>query len=363
MRPRSTRAPGTGGPYGNGRYDHSRYDRDAHDREGRLTGTTTTAGERTGYAAPAAGEPPAAERLAVRAALAATGDAGTVTDPPELLADRPDGTVVRVGDVVAKAHAADTDRAALATRLAVAAHPLLRGILLPPHPGRPPTPPSHRPVTVWPYGRPIDRDDPAAAPWAETAALLARLHTVPAHRLPGPLPAMRGPAKAARALARLRASDAARSAAGRTVRRAWRRLPAHARDEAPYEGPAALCHGDLHLGQLVRRPAPDGPWLLIDIDDLGAGDPAWDLARPAMWFAAGLLHPADWARFLAAYRAAGGSAVPADGDPWPRLDVPARTLAVQTAALALVKAAGEGRELDEAESELLATCGRIAQLE
>ena len=64
-----------------------------------------------------------------------------------------------------------------------------------------------------------------------------------------------------------------------------------------------LCHGDLHLGQLVRHPAPHGPWRLIDVDDLGLGDPAWDLARPAAWYAAGLLPPGRLDRFLGAYRA------------------------------------------------------------
>lgn len=175
---------------------------------------------------------------------------------------------------------------------------------------------------------------------------------------------MRGPAKAARALDRLHAAlratphGPARPAA-RPVLAAWAALPAWARAGAPMPGPAALCHGDLHLGQLVRHPAPDGPWRLIDVDDLGAGVPAWDLARPAAWYACGLLPPVEWTRFLTAYRRAGGPAVPADGDPWPALDVPARALTVQTAALAITKALAAGRPLDEVEQALADACARM----
>nr|WP_308012077.1 aminoglycoside phosphotransferase family protein [Streptomyces acidipaludis] len=276
-----------------------------------------------------------------------------------VLAERRDGTVVRVGGAVAKAHPVDSVPADLAVRLAVAGHPRLRGIVLAPHATGAEV--GGRAVSVWPYGEPVDRRQAQAAPWEDAAVLLARLHAVPLTELGAPPPEMRGPAKAARAMARLGALPD--SADTRTVRAAWRRLPAWARGEQPYRGQRALCHGDWHLGQLVRHPPPDGPWLLIDIDDLGAGDPAWDLARPAMWFAAGLLPGEAWARFLAAYRAAGGIAVPPDGDPWPQLDVPARALAVQTAAIALAKAARDGRALDPAETELLGVCRRIAQLE
>ncbi|WP_217239669.1 aminoglycoside phosphotransferase family protein [Streptomyces sp. AC555_RSS877] len=287
------------------------------------------------------------------------------------LADRPDATVVRHAGTVAKAHAPDTTRTGLAPRLTAAAH--LPGILLPPL-GATPVDLHGRLVTFWPYGTPVDPEDPDAAPWEDAAALLARLHRTPtaalstpappprtgAHNSPALLapPPMRGPAKAALAIARLRAA-AAHHAATTPVLRAWSTLPAWARDEAPMPDTTTLCHGDLHLGQLVRHPAPDGPWLLIDVDDLGVGVPAWDLARPAAWYACGLLPPEEWTRFLTAYRAAGGPAVPAAGDPWPALDVPARALTVQTAARSIAKAVAADRPLDEVEQALVDACDRM----
>ncbi|MCX4740297.1 phosphotransferase family protein [Streptomyces antibioticus] len=272
------------------------------------------------------------------------------------LADRPDATVVRHADTVAKAHAPDTAPADLARRLAVAVR--LPDVLLPP---LSPSPVAlhGRPVTFWPYGTPVDPDAPDAAPWEEAAALLARLHlTAPAGP---PLPPMRGPAKAARAVARLRAAAPHHPATAPVVR-AWHTLPAWARAEAPMPDTSTLCHGDLHLGQLVRHPAPEGSWRLIDVDDLGVGVPAWDLARPAAWYACGLLPPEEWTRFLDAYRAAGGPAVPADGDPWPALDVPARALTVQTAARWTAKAVAEDRPLDEVERALVDACARIGSV-
>ncbi len=330
------------------------------------------------------------------------------------LADRPDATVVRHADTVVKAHAPRTDPAELALRLTVAArHP---DILLPP---LTPAPVAlhDRLVTFWPYGTPVNPDDPDAAPWEAAATLLARLHripatdfapvertsatggsatgtsgtrcdlpteppAVPAPRSPVaatlagsatatstatalPLPPMRGPAKAARAIGRLRAALVAAPAphpAVPPILRAWAALPAWARAEAAMPGTPALCHGDLHLGQLVRHPSPDGPWRLIDVDDLGVGVPAWDLARPAAWYACGLLPPDEWTRFLTAYRAAGGPAVPTDGDPWPALDVPARALTAQTAALFVTKALAAGRPLDEVEQSLVDACDRMGSV-
>ncbi|MFJ9827893.1 phosphotransferase family protein [Streptomyces sp. NPDC101160] len=364
--------------------------------------------------------------------------------PVDLLADRDDGTVVRHGDLVLKAHAPGGDPEELRSRTAVAALPALADVLLPPLPAPslpsppflavpfpapslpaspfpaspppapslpasafpplppsapslpasafPPLPPSapslpatpfpspplpaslpaprtsapaeNRPLTAWPYGVPVDPADPDAAPWEAAARLLALLHRTPA---PPGLPAMRAPVKAALAVERMRRAAPDHPATA-TVLRAWRTVPEPAEaGPGPYR---ALCHGDFHLGQLVR-PGGGPHWRLIDVDDLGVGDPAWDLARPAAWFAAGLLAPQVWARFLGAYEAAGGPATAAPGqapgqapgsDPWSRLDVPARALTVQTAALAVAKSTVEERPLDEVEDVMIDTCARIGTL-
>ncbi|MDX3518676.1 aminoglycoside phosphotransferase family protein [Streptomyces scabiei] len=279
--------------------------------------------------------------------------AAPCSHPDSVLAERADGVVVRHGDTVAKAHAPGTDPAHLALRMTVAAsHP---DTLLAP---LTPTPAAlhDRLVTFWPYGTPVDPESPEDAPWEAAATLLARLHRQPS---PPGLPPMRGPVKAAQAVARL-ASAAPHHPATPSVLRAWHALPAWARAEAPMSGTARLCHGDLHLGQLVRHPAGTGAWRLIDVDDLGVGVPAWDLARPAAWYACGLLLPEEWTRFLSAYRRAGGPAVPPHGDPWPALDVPARALTVQTAALAIAKCTAADRPLDEAQRSVVDACDRMS---
>ncbi|AGP38124.1 hypothetical protein SCE1572_28820 [Sorangium cellulosum So0157-2] len=365
----------------------------------------------------------------VRIGRALAGDAGRAGEPV-VLSGRADGLVVRIGDVVVKAHAHETDPRDLAARLSLAASPQLGAALLSPLRVPPPgAPPSRGPapscsapvedalaglalrvsgrlVTAWPAGEPVSPDDPDAAPWEEAARLLARLHAAAlADVAPaGGLPRAGAPGRVARAMARLRA--AGRTPAGAAVEAAFARLTPRARgDRAEPSGPRAarwrgdwrgersgvLVHGDFHLGQVVRltdaralgaehtgAPGPKearrevlcgsrgGCFRLIDIDDLGVGDPAWDLARPAAWYAAGLLPPEVWWRFLSAYRASGGCAVPPEGDPWPALDAPARALAVQSAALAVAAASRDGRaldaldELDEVETALVDACRRMA---
>ncbi|TQE24805.1 aminoglycoside phosphotransferase family protein, partial [Streptomyces ipomoeae] len=213
-------------------------------------------------------------------------------------------------------------------------------------------------ITFWPYGTPVDPEAPHNAPWEDAATLLAHLHNTPA---PPTLPPMRGPAKAAQAIARLNAT-APHHPAATPVLRAWRTLPTWARAESPMPDTTTLCHGDLHLGQLVRHPATTGPWRLIDVDDLGVGVPAWDLARPAAWYACGLLPPDEWTRFLTAYQQAAGPAIPTHGDPWPTLDVPARALTVQTAALAIVKSTAADRPLDDVQRAVIDACDRMGTI-
>jgi hypothetical protein len=275
--------------------------------------------------------------------------------------------VVRVGDVVVKAHPSGTVERDLRSRLdAARGQP---GVMLAPlglerlecseHMERP----EHmggRLVTIWPAGEALSPDDLADGTmpqdaWEEGARLLARLHAAPP---PGGVPQAGGPERLVRAMAELaRVGD---SADTHQIREAYQTLaePLHAADQrlALSRGARrALTHGDWHLGQLVRH---EGAWLLIDPDDLGAGDPAWDLARPAAWFAAGLLDPDLWHSFLSAYIGAGGTAVSYD-DPWRELDLPARALTVQLAATATVTAMRAGSALDDVAAALVSSCGRI----
>ncbi|MEV0383883.1 phosphotransferase [Nonomuraea sp. NPDC050643] len=274
---------------------------------------------------------------------AAYGGTGT----PVLHPTRTDVVVLRRGEVVVKAHSARDEAESLRPRLRAAASAAVSGVMLAPLEPEV-LEAAGRAVTVWPAGRPVSQDHPDAAPWEEGARLLARLHAIPLTLLPE-LPPAGGPARAARAVARMPGDGPVEQ----LVRRAFKELP-----ELPSSSlPALFTHGDWHLGQLVHRDR----WLLIDVDDLGVGDPAWDLARPAAWYAAGLLDPAVWERFLGAYLASGGPALGQGDDPWRRLDLPARALTVQLAAVAVLNAEREGRELDEVEHSLVESCNRIVR--
>ncbi|KUI19274.1 aminoglycoside phosphotransferase [Mycobacterium lehmannii] len=224
--------------------------------------------------------------------------------------------IVVDGDVVYKLHRPGTNPRALTVRLGIAAG---SDCLLSPL-STVPEPVAARWRSRWPRVQPL-APQPESVPWSEAGQLLARLHREPwSSRVPP-----HGWSQRLRC-----AVDVLRSDGDPTVRRAAAALPDAVWRPGSPDRPHTLVHGDWHLGQLAR-PHADGPWILLDVDDLGAGDPAWDLARPAGFWAAGLIPDADWQSFVDAYRAAGGPALP-DGDPWPVLDAFARAAVVQAAA-------------------------------
>ena len=245
--------------------------------------------------------------------------------------------------VVVKVHPDRTDASHLAVRVAAAASPQLSAWLVAPltttvgsSPGG-----SQR-VTLWPRVTVLDPDKADRLPWADIGAHLAGLQRVSPST---GLPHHGGPLRVERALARVAPqSPMLRGLGARLVRELAQLSGRH----------TGLVHGDWHLGQLARM--PDG-WRLLDVDDLGVGDPAWDLGRPAGFWAAGLLADQAWAGLLAGYRGAGGLGVPATGDPWPALDLPARC-AVFVAACREVRRAASGHSAPMADA-LVAACRRM----
>ena len=255
-----------------------------------------------------------------------------------------DTTVTVDGDTVVKIHRAGTDPQELAARLRIASGSdcLLTPLSTDPEPitavG------GERWRTRWPRITPIPQH-PEALPWSEAGALLARLHRSP---LPadGDIPA-HGAVRSLR-----RALDALPADAPPAVRQAATALPPRAWRTATSGRPLTVVHGDFHLGQLGR--GADDRLLLFDVDDLGAGDPAWDLARPAGFWASGLIPDVDWGAFLTAYRRGGGPGVPAAGDPWHALEPHACAAVVQAAAAGSARAAR-----DETQAALVAACARM----
>ena len=257
----------------------------------------------------------------------------------------PSGAVIAyAGPVVIKVHHARTDPTLLLARLRVAADLSPADVLAAPISIAVHRTPDGRSATVWPrleVLHPTDRP-----PWASAGTLLARLHLVDRGTIAS-LPASRPVARLERALGRIPPSAPVAPlllGIGSAVVREARSAPADRR----------LVHGDWHLGQLGRPPGRE--WQLLDVDDIGGGDPVWDLGRPAGFWAAGLLSDPEWDAFLGAYRSAGGPAVPADGDPWGRLDLPARAAVVAAACRAVNSPDADEQAIAEA---LFEACRRM----
>lgn len=243
--------------------------------------------------------------------------------------------------VIVKLHGEGTDAGRLARRLRCVGAVDMDRLWIQPLRPVPVGAPGGRLATIWPRVTVLSTVD--APPWADVGRLLGRLHRMP---VDAELPRLGGHSRLARAIAWLRGSGGPGLA--------WlgdlgQRL-ADALAEPALTTPA---HGDFHLGQLGHTPLRRS-WKLLDVDDFGVGDPAWDLARPAGFWASGLLPDEAWATFLAAYREAGGPAVPADGDPWPALDLPARA-AVLVAAVQALRTPGS----EDVATDLLSACRRM----
>lgn len=302
-----------------------------------LSSSSSAAAESAEYAAypgilGKVGDPEAPARSGIEPWLAEFADRH---DAPRRLRTRSGGRLYFFDDLVVKVHQPGTDATELAQRLAYCHGPLLAPVDLQPRlvsVDGPDLPSSL--VTCWPVVEILGPN--TTPPWTASARLLARVHGT---RITTPLPGHGWPARVARAVALALPEfvDLGRSLLQQVCDRSE---------------PRQLLHGDWHLGQLGRTAAG---WCLLDPEDLGLGDPAWDLARPAGFWAADLLSDADWREFLDGYRASGGIAIPPNGDPWPALDLPARC-AVFVAAMH-----PEAHSPDTARA-LADACRRMAQL-
>lgn len=243
--------------------------------------------------------------------------------------------------VIVKVHGAGTDPGRLARRLHGIGAADMDRLWIQPLAYAPLQAPGDRLATLWPRVTVLATID--RPPWTQAGALLARLHRMPIEDDP---PRLGGHSRLARAITWLRHSGPADLH--------WLvDLGEGLAERLAQPVRTALAHGDFHLGQLGHTPLRSS-WKLLDVDDFGVGDPAWDLSRPAGFWAAGLLDDDSWQEFLAAYREAGGTAVPTDGDPWPTLDLPARA-AVLVAAVQALRSAHSGDTTDA----LLAACLRM----
>lgn len=244
--------------------------------------------------------------------------------------------------VIVKIHGARTVRDHLARRVHCLAGPDIDRLWIQPLIFGPFEAPGHRLATIWPRVSVLGTID--TPPWPEVGVLLAKLHRLPIRDNP---PRLGGHTRLERAVKYLQDEQ---------PELAW--LAAIGRiliEQLAEPSSVTFAHGDFHLGQLGHTPLRRS-WKLMDIDNFGIGNPAWDLATPATFWAAGLLDDASWNVLLDSYRDAGGPAIPASGDPWLALNLPTQASALIAVTQHLINNADPA-----ATAALVDVCRRLAR--
>ncbi|RZA26743.1 MAG: aminoglycoside phosphotransferase family protein [Proteobacteria bacterium] len=274
------------------------------------------------------------------------------------LSCRSERVLIGAGDVVMKAHAHFTNSQDLRARLNIVSMEPWNQVFLKPLRQDVFDLGDDRVATAWPLARVLDENQ-NTIPWEHAAWVLAKLHSIPIDKKAFSFepPKSRAVTRVKLALAQLRdVPEDDRDAVWRTIDDSQKTLDL----SEGADQPTHWVHGDWHLGQIVDISFGSQPNLrLIDMEDMGIGNAAWDLARPAAFFAAGLLSAEDWHLFLDTYQNEGGRALPRGEDPWLTLDNPARSLVVQCAANAWIKAKEENRSFRDDEQLLIDACERI----
>ncbi len=261
--------------------------------------------------------------------------------------------VLKRGQIVVKSHSSETEVSELNSRLRWISKTMFRKLFVQPIRYRV-EPMGGSLLTVWPAGTMTAVTTPEEFDWEGSARLIAALHSILVAETfaETKVPDAGWLVRLARSRSRLLLTNS--RIEKRVVLAAFATLPPFA-SKAWRTNHPCFVHGDWHPGQVVDF---QGSPHLIDIDDVGIGDPAWDLARPAAWRLAGLLSVEVWNRFMEPYRDARGPAFDSE-DPWATLELPARAAAIQDAANALLRAERDERKLEYFEIELVNVCRRI----
>lgn len=272
--------------------------------------------------------------------------------PIEKLSNKETHEVYAYGDLVIKIHPPDLREEELILRTKTISEDELRRVFLQPL-ANAPVQTGHQWATVWPRAKPLQAHRPEDVDWEGCATLLAALHSAsPAATAESAAPQARFVQRLLRSMDTL--SSFARCSFSQDIRKAFETIPI----DGLVTKKVTYVHGDFHPGQVVLY---QGEHLLIDIDDFGVGNPAWDLARPAAWYLAGLLPKECWARFLNAYVSAGGNAFANGKAVWQELELPARASIVQMAASVLTRAKKAHRGLEDYEMAYVVACQRIVK--